>query len=600
MPLPESRGRRSRLESEPPAQLDDEGEPRDPARGAAAGPRARRHRRPQSSGPPPIAVIGLGTGAIALGVLLYFLTRSREPDAPSVAPEAAARPASPSPPPQSTTSSSPAPAPAPDPTASGASESKTARAEPPAPPRLPPPSPRAVERRIERATTAAEAEGAAREAERLADAALVEKAWARVLELDAAHAVARERLDVRHLDPARELPGFTEIAGTPQRVHLRPFQDAAAKETTRAERAALLARWGSARAKLEERAARARTEPFWNEVDQVRQRLAQQDFFSTLTYEMVERPPYALFVEVEGTPQEREKRLVEAQKSYVPFLDAYDSKIRSYLFPLAPKPPQAEPTFPVFVLLRVERYRDYFVSQRGHAPAGGLRAHFEPWSKHCITYSPVIKVGLGAFEEGVQALLHELTHAWVDRLASKDGGESRTIECLGSHWFNEGIAEYLSCQFMHAGEVRFQPWRSQRVAGQYRPPGWRIPLREALAIPIHGLDAIAASKVSELPPDKREAAMSTISSGFYADMSNFILWLNLRSGANRPAQFEAYAREELAGQGGLETFKRCVPGLLEEVPDLDAAVDEFVKRIASGKINPYKEFPEAQSPAPGR
>jgi hypothetical protein len=313
---------------------------------------------------------------------------------------------------------------------------------------------------------------------------------------------------------------------------------------------------------------------------------------------MLERPPYALFIEVEGTPEERLQRREDAAKAYLPYLDAYDAKIRSYLIPLAPKPLDADPLFPVFVFLRVERYHDYYVADNGHPPSGGMRAHYEPWKKQSFTYSPVLKPGYGAFLEGTQSLLHELTHAWVDQIASSDGGETRGIQNLSSHWFSEGIAEYMSCQFMHQNQVRFQPWRSNRVSGAYRPPGWRIPLKEALIVPMHGLDGWAAMQVQDLAPDKRAAAISTISSGFYADMSNFILWLNLKSGADRSKEFEAYAREELAGRGGFESFQRCFPKLLDDVKELDATIDDFVKRIANGKINPYKEFEEAKAKAP--
>jgi hypothetical protein len=466
--------------------------------------------------------------------------------------------------------------------------------KPAAPPPAPLPSAQALRSQLVFAKTAEEAAKLAADVERLKDPALSQFAWSRVLELDPEHADARAKLEVRATDPSTEFAGFDAIASTPQRVHLTPFQDAARVELPRTKRAELVARWGEERVRLEERVTKAKSDPFLDGVDQFRLALPQKSsFFAALQYEMVECKPYALFVEVEGDAEARQKRRDEAEKSYVPFLTAYDQRIRSYLFPLAPKPPKEEPPFPVFVFLRVERYHDYSRSE-GSPPPLGMRAHYNSAIKQCFTYSPVIKLGLGAFQDGVQALLHELTHAWVDRLASGDGGESRSIQFLASHWFSEGIAEYMSCQFLHQNEVRFQPWRSQRVAGAYRPPGWRIATKEALAIPIHALDAIAQLKVADLPADKQPEAVANISSGFYADMSNFILWLNLRSGANRAAQFEAYARAELSGEGGMDAFRKCVPGLFDEVPDLDGTIDDFIKRIANGKINPYKEFAEAQ------
>lgn len=455
----------------------------------------------------------------------------------------------------------------------------------------------AIVRRLATATTAAAADAAGHDAESIHDDKLAAECFRRAYELDPNDADARAKLDVRPFDPATDLPGFSAIRSTPQRVHLKPYEDAAKGDLTGEARAELIARWTTLRPELEARAAKARSEPFWNDVDELRLTLPQKKFFADLEYEMVELPPYALFVEVEGKHDEREKRRLAAEQAYKPFLVAYDQRIRSHLVPLAPKPPQKEPLFPVFVLLSEKRYEAYQTSSHGGVNPG-MRAHFEPWSKNCITYSPVLKVGYGAFEVGVQALLHELTHAWVDRLASKDGGETRGIENLASHWFSEGIAEYMSCQFMDKGEIRFQPWRSMRVSGAYRPPGWRIHVKDALEITMHGLDAEAARLAGDLSPQKRTEAIVLISSGFYADMSNFILWLNLRSGANRPREFEAYAREELAGRGGLDAFKRCLPGLLESTKDLDAAVDQFTLHIANGSINPYQEFEEAAKPEP--
>jgi hypothetical protein len=382
-------------------------------------------------------------------------------------------------------------------------------------------------------------------------------------------------------------------------VHLKPFREAARGELTKSERDALRADWEKAKKEIEARVEKSKTQPYYAQVDQLRIDLAEKKFFSTLEYEMVEsKPPYALFVEVKGTPEERRKRRAEAETSYTPFLEAYDKKIRSYLVPLAPKPPDEEPLFPVFVFLNFDRYNDYSVADSGEKSPPGRRAHYEPGKKQCFTYSPVLKVGYGAFTEGTQSLLHELTHAWVDQLASPDGGATRGIGCLQTHWFSEGIAEYMSCHFLDRGEVRFQPWRSGRVAGSFRPPGWRIPALKALGIPLHGLDLWAQLQVQNLDVKQKEEALVTIESGFYADMSNFILWLNLKSGAGRPRQFEAYAREEMAGRGGLDAFKRCFPKLLDEVTDLDKTIDEFVLHIANGKINPYQESQESNDAAP--
>jgi hypothetical protein len=528
-----------------------------------------------------------GFGVVVVGLVVFLIVKSRSSDTkPAAAPTAAA--SAPAADPAVKTEPA-APAPAPEP----------AKPVVAAPPPKPPPSFAEVIQRIEKATTAEEAAEVARDAERTKDAKLVEQCWTKVLKLDSNHADARAKLGVELLDPMKDLPGFAAIATTPQRVHLKPFRESARGELTKSERDALCADWETAKKEIEARVEKSKTEPFFAEVDQFRIDLEGKKFFGTLEYEMVEVAPYALFVEVKGTREERKKRRDEAAASYTPFLTAYDKKIRSYLVPLAPKPLDRDPLFPVFVFLNFDRYNDYAVADKGEKSPPGVRAHYEPGKKQCFTYSPVLKVGYGAFAEGTQSLLHELTHAWVDRLASSDGGATRGISALATHWFSEGIAEFMSCQFLErSGEVRFQPWRSSRVSGTARPPGWRIPCVKALEIPLHGLDLWAELQMKDLDVKKREEALVTISVGFYADMSNFILWLNLKSGADRPRQFEAYAREEMAGRGGLDSFKRCFPKLLDEVKDLDKTIDEFVLHIANGKINPYQESQESNDAAP--
>ena len=559
--------------------------------------RTHSRRNAPEGNPKQVALIAGGFIVVALALTLFLLLHGREPAATPVAsggPGATSHADSPRPDDAAAKAADAANQASHPPEAAPKAAAPVALVEPPKP--VVKPTMEAIVRRLATVTTAAAADACGRDAESIQDVKLADECWRKAFELDPNDAEARTKLDVRPLDLAADLPGYAAIKSTLQRVHLKPFEEAARADLIGKVRAELIARWTKLRPELEARAAKRESEPFWNEVDELRIALPQKKFFADLEYEMVELPPYALFVEVEGKPEEREKRRVAAEQAYKPFLEAYDKRIRSYLVPLSPKAPAKDPVFPVFVFLNEARYHAYQSSSHGGVTPG-MRAHYEPWTKHCFTYSPVLKVGYGAFEVGVQALLHELTHAWVDRLASKDGGETRSIESLASHWFSEGIAEYMSCQFMDKGEIRFQPWRSMRVGGAYRPPGWRISLRDALEITMHGLDGEAARRTAELPPEKRTEAIVAISGGFYNDMSNFILWLNLRSGANRPREFEAYAREELAGRGGLDSFKRCIPNLLDEVKDLDKAIDEFVLHIANGKINPYQEFEEAGKPA---
>ncbi|MBM4014903.1 MAG: hypothetical protein FJ293_08055 [Planctomycetes bacterium] len=472
--------------------------------------------------------------------------------------------------------------------------------EPPKVVEPPLPNAAALKKKIKTAASATEAAALARDADRLKDAQLSEECWTRVFELDSDHAEARKKLDVRQLVPSDDLPGFAALAATPMQLHLKEFYDAARDELPRAGRAEIVKRWEEARTALEARAAKAKDNPYYRAVDLLRNELQSSDFFAALQYEMVEScPPYALLVEVGGTPEERAARRNAVEDGYTPYLRAYDARIRSYLFPLSPNPPKQDPLLPVFIFLNEERYRDYQEAELGSRGKGSTRAHYEPGKKKSFTWTTVVKPGLGAFEESVQVLLHELTHAWVDQLASSDGGDSRSIRTLKTHWFSEGIAEYMRFQFREkiGGDIsyRYQPWRSSRLGETGRSAKLRLGLKAAIELPPHGLDAAAARMTIDTPPAQREGVMGTITSGFYADMSNFILWLNFPAphGAGMPEQFRQYARAEMSGEGGDATFRRIFPGLLEQGEALDQKVDAFVLAIASGKMNPYKELANA-------
>lgn len=459
---------------------------------------------------------------------------------------------------------------------------------------LPLPDPAVVRRKIRTAADAAEAATLARDADRLADAALSEECWTRVLELDAENGEARTKLDVRRLDPATDCPGYSDLAKS-SKLQVEPFDELARGERTRAGRAELVKRWEALRPALEERATKAKSNPYYGRVDALRMQLKTTKFFDSLPYEVVEsKPPYVLFVEVSGTPEEREKRRKAIDEGYTPYLEAYDQRIRNWLFPRCPKPPKEDPLLPVFVFLDEQRYRDYQMADRGDPGKGSTRAHYESWKKQSFTWTTVVKPGLGAFESGVQTLLHELTHAWVDQLASQDGGETRSIQALATHWFSEGIAEYMSYHFREklGGQVsyQYQPWRSSRLGETGRSAKLRLGLKRAIALPPHGLDAAAALLARDVPESEREGVMGQIGSGFYADMSNFILWLNFPApdGAGLSKEFKEYAQAEMSGEGGAQAFERCFPGLLVLGDELDVKVNAFVLQIASGKLNPYK------------
>lgn len=550
-----------------------------------------RRSSPKKSPAPLLAAIG--GGVALLGLVAFLMTRGGDEPTPG-APTGTTGESSQSAPVASTSGSA----------APTTVDAPIAKASPPVAPPKPtePPLPNAaaLKKKLKTAATASEAAALAREADRLKDARFSEECWTRVFELDAEHAEARQKLDVRQLAPGDDLPGFAALAATPMKIHLKEFYDAAREPLPRAGRAEVGKRWEEKRKALEERAAKAKDNPYYKAVDVFRASLQEIDFFAALQYETVEScPPYALFVEVAGTPEERAARHKAVEDGYTPYLRAYDARIRSYLFPLTPNPPKSDPLLPVFVFLNEERYRDYQRADRGDPGKGSMRAHYEPWKKQSFTWTTVVKPGLGEFEESVQVLLHELTHAWVDQLASGDGGETRTIATLRTHWFSEGIAEYMRFQFREkiGSDIsyRYQPWRSSRLGETGRNAKLRLGLKAAIELAPHGLDAAAARMASAMGTDNPEAVMGTITSGFYADMSNFILWLNFPApdGAGMGEQFRQYARAEMSGEGGDAAFRRCFPGLLDQGAELDKKVDAFVLAIASGKLNPYKALDKA-------
>src|SRR6185436_13836823 len=119
-------------------------------------------------------------------------------------------------------------------------------------------------------------------------------------------------------------------------------------------------------------------------------------------------------------------------------------------------PPKSEPSFVIFVLLDRGSYERYFKESEKHDAPPGVRAHYEPARRRALTYSPKVDDPTDpAFAEGTQVLLHELTHAWVDQLAYDPSLNKGGIDVVQTHWFNEGIAEYMSCQFLDDGAVRF-------------------------------------------------------------------------------------------------------------------------------------------------
>ncbi|MBM4015448.1 MAG: hypothetical protein FJ293_10860 [Planctomycetes bacterium] len=447
---------------------------------------------------------------------------------------------------------------------------------------------------LQQATTATEAITLGDEAKAAQQPALADRAYARALELDPANTLAKRKLDVRPLDPATDFPGLDDVPFT-QSWMVRPFLRLRGKELSRTERAAEVERWNAARASIDARVAEAADDPFLTKVDRMRNDLANKPFFENFDYEVIESTrPYALFVELKGNNlTERDARREAVEEAYAPYLAAYDKSIHDYLLPLSPKPPTEDPTIPVFILLdraSYDRFFQQFEESSGHP---GMRAHFTPRERWCFTYSPeVTAIRSPEFIEGTQALLHEITHAWVDRIATDDG-TLFNIRTVQTHWFNEGIAEWMSCHFRDGEAIRFQPWKSSRMQElTQRPAGVRIPFRAALKVGANAglLEAEASQWAREQKVVDAGRATMIMQSGFYADMWLWIFWLEYANDARERKRFQDYARLELSGRGGTAAVDQLFADLLAQ-KDLEAQVDAFQAAVAKGTLKlPEREL----------
>ncbi len=498
-------------------------------------------------------------------------------------------------------------APAPEPTpigsaaANGASVNAVATKQDAAPTAAtgasaPPPAPVAApfdrasyEAKVAAAATAVEALALGEQAERSSkEVALAELAYQKALALEPKNAAARRKLDVRAIDPQADFPRLDEIQGSAQTYLLRPFLKLKGKELSRSERAAEVARWTKERVAIDARIAEAADDPFLNRIDRLRNDLGNKPFFQDFNYEVIESTrPYALFVELKGdTLTERDARREAVEEAYAPFLAAYDQTIHTYLKPLSPAPPKEDPTFIVFILLNRESYDRFFLEFEDTAGPPGMRAHYTPVEKWAFTYSPQVSNPKDpSFIEGTQSLLHELTHAWVDRLATGDGGKTYSIRTVFTHWFNEGIAEWMSCQAWDDEKVLFRPWKSMRMQElAQRPAGVRIPLKRALRVVHSGDLGSEAAQVAreQKVVDPAQATMICMS-GFYADMWLFIFWLNFGNDRKYKHLFEEYVRKEFAGNGGAETADRIFAEVFAR-QNLEQEVDAFQQGIAKGTI----------------
>jgi hypothetical protein len=536
---------------------------------------------------PPVVPLAIGGGALLLIVVAVVLWKRGGDDAPPKEPANAA----------AATGDANGTAAAPPADANGA---KPAVEAPPAPP--PPPSfDRAgLDAKLAATTSAADALSLGDEAlAKTQEQALADRCFARALALEPENAAAKRRLDVRAIDPDRDFPGLGDVRGTPQTYLLKSFIALDKKKLSRPERQAELARWEKERPLIEARVAESLDDPWMQRVDQTRNMIAQRPFFESFDYEVVENTrPYALFVELKGNSvTERDARRAAVEEAYAPYLAAFDRSIHDYLLPLSPKPPKDDPAFMIFILLDRGSYDRFLTEFEGMAGPPGMRAHYTPQEKWAFTYSPdVTNVRAPDFIEGTQTLLHEITHAWVDKLATGDDGRSYSIGNVQTHWFNEGIAEWMSCHFMDGDAVKFQPWKSLRMTElAQRQKGVRIPFRTAFRIGANaGLLTAAASETAAALKLEPGRALVALQSHFYADMWLWIFWLEYAEDGHNRKLFQDYARKELAGEGGTELADKIFEPLFEQ-GDLEAKVDAFREAVASGKLKlPDRELKAGQ------
>ncbi len=547
---------------------------------------APRHRRPvRAAKKSPMVPLAIGGGVVVLIVVVVIVMTRGGDDSKAKPGETTAAATT-----STTTPAQPSPLAATPP----ANASPVAEVAVPSKPKL---DVAAVTARLAEANSAADAIGLGDEAlAETKDLALAESCWQKALELEPGNGDAKNKLGFRPIDADAEFAGLEEIHGSAQTYMIREFLLMKGKEMSRAQREKEVVRWKEKRKVIQARMAEAADDPFLEKIDRTRNTLLNQPFFDKLLFEVIETTrPYALFVELKGeSVTERDERREQVENAYQPYLEAYDRTIHRYLVKLSPAPPKNDPTFILFILLDRASYDRFFLEFEQQPPSPGLRAHYNWKEKWAFTYSPEVKNPKDPdFGEGTQAMLHELTHNWVDRLATSDGPdvpENRRhydSNLVQTHWFNEGIAEFMSCHFLgDDGVVRFQPWKSLRISKSgERPAGVRIPFQVGFKIGRHqGLEAEAWRVARAQTAIEPARAAAICLPGFYADMSLFIFWLNYADGRKYKRKFEEYVRKELSGSGGSEVAEKLFHEIFA-LPDLEKTIDDFQQAVLTGKVS---------------
>jgi hypothetical protein len=388
-------------------------------------------------------------------------------------------------------------------------------------------------------------------------------------------------------DPDEELARFSEVSAWNQAWMLQPFLARSGRKLPPAERASVLAEWRDPLPKLEARHAAAEKDSFLARIDHIRTSVARQPFYEKLRYRVVEETrPVALFVEVPGrNDKEDALRAERIRDSYAPFLRAFFAKLDEELAPLAGAPPRT--AYVVWVLQDAESYARFFREFGGQPSPLGVRAHYSPQQRWAFTWSPSSIAG-PEFLEGVQSLLHELTHAYVDALLP--GG----IGALRLHWISEGLAEYYSCFKRGDRNVFFDPLWSQRVIEtleEIHGPHGELRIGFADWIALADGEELWRKAVNVARRRAGEANVELaafLMSRFYAEAYLFVLWLNESRNGKYRERFREHVKLELRGKGGFEAFKAGLGEVLA-LP-VESELDLYARDLFERRVPEFGEF----------
>ena len=401
----------------------------------------------------------------------------------------------------------------------------------------------------------------------------------------------KRELGVKPLVAEEDLPGFDDIAGTYQSYLAKEFTLQQGTEFSPKQLESLVQRWQQVLPRIKERIALAKTDQYLNRIDFVHSSISSQPFYQDITYEVIEETrPFALFVEVTGSTADREARLRKLKDNYTPFLEEFRRQMEQQLVPLGSNSAAIEAPFIIWILLHEQSYQQFFKKLAGVQKSPGLRAHYNSKTNWLYTHSPDVSSG-SELIEGVQSLLHEVVHAYVDRLSTGGIGQ------VQPHWLNEGLAEYFSCyRRVDRESVYFDPTRSSRIEEYlFLSPELRFPTTDLVKIKSSGdLTRQAANLVKTLE-DAAPADFLEIQSGFYAHSYLLCLWLNKFESGRYRTRLNSMITAELSDSDRLD-FQTLFPEFAE-MP-LDQHLYDFARDLYEDRIgSPAPTAKEQSTPA---